>query len=83
MIVDWGFTPAALIFAKSMGILTYTPEDLEGAIFDFGPYISCLMRAFQKSELARTYVPQRVFLESTRHRSFWPLTTRISRTPSR
>jgi hypothetical protein len=64
MIVARRFSPAAFTFAKSKGILTYTPEDLEGALFDFGPYLSRLMRGFEESELARTYVPQRVFLES-------------------
>ena len=63
MVVAQQFTPAALTFAKSVGILTHTPRDLENALFDFGPYLSRLMRTFEESELARTYVPQRVLVE--------------------
>ena len=64
MIVAKRFSPAALTFAKSIGILAYTPEFLERALFDFGPYLSRLMRTFEESTLARTYVPQRVLIEN-------------------
>ena len=64
MVVAPSFSPAALTFAGSSGILTYTPRDMEKALFDFGPYLARLRRRFEESELARTYVPQRVLPEA-------------------
>ncbi len=64
MVVAPRFTPAALTFARSAGILVHTPEALENLLFDFGPYLSRIRRSFEESHLARTYVPQRVLLEA-------------------
>ena len=64
MVVAPRFTPAALTFARSAGILVHTPEALENLLFDFGPYLSRIRRSFEESPLARTYVPQRVLLEA-------------------
>ena len=63
MVVATAFSPQALTFAKQSAILAHTPEDLEKALFDFGPYLARLRRRFEESPLARTYVPQRVLLE--------------------
>ncbi len=63
MVVATAFSPQALTFANQSAILAHTPEDLEKALFDFGPYLARLRRRFEESPLARTYVPQRVLLE--------------------
>ncbi|MFA6012315.1 MAG: pentapeptide repeat-containing protein, partial [Desulfobacteraceae bacterium] len=63
MVVARAFSPAALTFAKARGILAFTPEELERRLFDFGPYLASLRQAFETSDLARTYVNQRVLLE--------------------
>ena len=63
MIVGRSFSLAAEDAAKSAGILLYTPEDLENLLFDFAPYLNRLMSEFEESDLARTYVSQRVLLE--------------------
>ena len=63
MIVGRSFSLAAVEAAKSSGILLYTLEDLEKLLFDFTPYLNRFMSKFEESDLARTYVSQRVLLE--------------------
>ena len=65
MVVARSFSPQALKYAKSReGLFLYTIEDLERALFDFGPYLARIRRAFEESGLGRTYVEQRVRLEN-------------------
>lgn len=64
MVVARGFSPAALTYAKAQNISCYTPGVLERIMFDFGPYLTRLCRAFEESDLFRSYVDQRVLLEA-------------------
>ncbi|MCP4118448.1 MAG: NACHT domain-containing protein [Desulfobacteraceae bacterium] len=63
MVVANAFSPAALTYANSSQILAFTPKELEQRLFDFGPYLAKLKQEFEGSDLARTYVDQRVLLE--------------------
>lgn len=66
--VATGFSPAALTFAKSQGIMALTIGELENRLFDFRPHLTRLRQGFEQSPLARTYVPQRVLLEAAPNR---------------
>ncbi|MDY6853963.1 MAG: restriction endonuclease [Thermodesulfobacteriota bacterium] len=64
IVVAKSFSPAALTFTKANQILIiFTPEELEQRLFDFGPYLAKLKQEFEVSDLARTYMDQRVLLE--------------------
>ncbi|MEZ5583078.1 MAG: pentapeptide repeat-containing protein [Candidatus Competibacteraceae bacterium] len=64
MFVANSFTREARSYAGTQGIEAYTPADLERKLFNFGPYLDRLRRTFEESPLARTYVKQRLLLES-------------------
>ena len=65
MVVAHRFTPAASTHARDReSLVAVTPEDLESRLFDPKPYLARIRVAFEGSELARTYVSQRVLLES-------------------
>ncbi|MBK9968578.1 MAG: restriction endonuclease [Holophagales bacterium] len=59
MVVARGFSPAAITYAKEQGIKTLTAEDLERQLVDFGRYLDDLIRRFEQSPLAASYVTQR------------------------
>ncbi len=64
MVVARSFSSAASTFAGSRRLLVYTPQELERRLFDFGPYLAGIKQEFEASDLARTYVDQRVLLEN-------------------
>ncbi|MGC8490123.1 MAG: KGGVGR-motif variant AAA ATPase [Syntrophobacteraceae bacterium] len=67
LVVARGFSPAAIAYAKSReGLSLFTIEELENELFNFGPYLARIRRAFEESGLGRTYVEQRVMLEESR-----------------
>jgi Mrp family chromosome partitioning ATPase len=65
MVVARRFSPQALGYAKDHpALVAVTAEELEARLIDLRPYLSNLRRAFEASELARTYVGQRALIES-------------------
>ncbi|MDZ4251053.1 MAG: restriction endonuclease, partial [Sulfuritalea sp.] len=65
MVVAKRFSPQAVEFAKGIHIRLFTPEDLERALLDFGPYLGRLVSEFAASPLAACYVEQDVQPEKT------------------
>lgn len=65
MVVARSFSPAAVTFASQRAdIKIWTVDELERRLFDARPYLTSLVRSFESSPLARTYVSQRVLLEN-------------------
>jgi WD40 repeat protein/uncharacterized protein YjbI with pentapeptide repeats len=54
------FSPQAAALGQRRGVLMVTPAELERQLFDFEPYLEQIKRRFEESDLARTYVPQRL-----------------------
>jgi len=64
------YSAAALSFAADQSQLhTFTPTELERGLFNFSQYLANIRGSFEASELARTYVQQRVLLERVPEKS--------------
>ncbi|MBI4701559.1 MAG: pentapeptide repeat-containing protein [Deltaproteobacteria bacterium] len=65
MVVARAFTPAARAFVRDHPELrALTVDDLERKLFDPTAYLHGIKAAWEQSELARTWVPQKALIES-------------------
>ena len=60
------YSPAARSFAESQSgqIILVTPRELENKLFDFRPYLAKIVSEYENAALFKTYVRQRILLES-------------------